>query len=150
MKGTPIYNIYQEAYWAHRNIRPLHEEAGLKEVKARYKTEQPVIDIQRQPRGLPIVEQDRMKAEDYAFLERVRSLKPLHLCHFISRRGMQTADSSHWRRDCPSQESRGVRRRKRSKSDTKPEKEDTPSTLSESFLLQCKPTQCIFCLGDKE
>ncbi len=68
MKGTPIYDEYQEAYRAHRNIRRQHE-ARLKEVKARYKMEQRVTDIQRRLRGLSIAEQDQMKAEDYIFIE---------------------------------------------------------------------------------
>lgn len=32
-------------------------------------------DIQSKPRGLPSAEQDRMKAEDYVFLERVRIIE---------------------------------------------------------------------------
>lgn len=77
IKGTSVYDEYQEFYRTHRNIRRRHEKARLTEVKARYKTEQPVIDIQRQLRGLPIPEQDRMKAEQYIFVERVRVIESL-------------------------------------------------------------------------
>ena len=35
MKGTPIYDQYRSAYHDHRNTRRQHQEAVLKEVKAK-------------------------------------------------------------------------------------------------------------------
>lgn len=56
MKGTSVYNKYQKVYQAHRNMKRRQEEVLLQEIKARYKREQPVIDIHRQLKGLPSVE----------------------------------------------------------------------------------------------
>lgn len=152
MKGTPIYDEYQEAYRAHRNIRRRHEEARLKEVKANYKTEQPVLDIQRQLRGLPIAEQDRMEAEDHIFVERVRVIETLFTFAASSpeeecTRRVQAINAVTAL--CSLQEGRSFRRRQNSASDTKLKKVDTPPILSETLPLECKPTQCIFCLGDE-
>jgi len=64
MKGTPVYKEYQKTYHAHRNEKRRQEKALLKEVRARYKGDQPVINIQRQLTGLPMAEQETMKAEE--------------------------------------------------------------------------------------
>lgn len=44
MKGTPVYDRYQKAFQAHRNMKRRQEAALLQKVKARYKKEQPVTD----------------------------------------------------------------------------------------------------------
>ena len=77
MKGTSVYNKYQKVYQAYRNMKRLQEEALLQEVKARYKREQPVIDIQRQLKGLPLVELETAMAENYVFEDRVRVIDTL-------------------------------------------------------------------------
>lgn len=83
MKGTPLHHHYQQAYRAHRNLKRRLEKALLVKVKERYKIEQPVIDIQRQLKGLPVA-------------ERVRAINTLFtFAHIIYRRGVPTAGSSH-------------------------------------------------------
>ena len=77
MKGTAIYNEYQTAYLAHRNMKRRQEKALLQEVKARYEREQPVIDIQRQLKGLLSVKPETATVEDYVFVERVRVIDAL-------------------------------------------------------------------------
>ena len=76
-KGTPLYDQYRRAYQAHRNLRRRHEKALLTEVKERYKKEQPVIDIQRHLKGLPVAEQEALQAAEYVFAERVYAIDAL-------------------------------------------------------------------------
>ena len=75
--GTLISVEYQKVCSAYRNTKRRCEEATLREVKARYKKEQPVIDIQRQPENLPAAGSKDMKAEAYIFVERVRAVDTL-------------------------------------------------------------------------
>jgi len=157
MKGTPLHHVYQETYQIHRNAIRRHEQAFLKEVIARYKVEQPVIDIQRQLRGLPVIEAKEMRTEDYVFVERVRVIETLFTFATGSpeeecqRRG---AAISALTALCRLQESHGFRRRKDS-STIKSEREKTAQiivqrpSLSDSLPIECSPTQCIFCLGNK-
>ena len=76
-RGTLSYEQYQRAYWAYRNSRRRRKKAFLIEVKKRYKKEQPVIDIQRQLKGLPVAEQKAMQTARYVFVERVRAIDAL-------------------------------------------------------------------------
>lgn len=46
----------------------------LIEVKERYKKEQPVINIQRQLKGLSVVEQNTLQPAEYVFAERVQAI----------------------------------------------------------------------------
>ena len=48
----------------------------MKEYRARYKVEQPVIDIQCQLKGLPVVDERVMKS-DYLFMERAGVIETL-------------------------------------------------------------------------
>ena len=157
MKGTSVYKEYQTAYHAHPNEKRRQEKALLKEVRARYKGDQPVIDIQRQLTGLPMAEQETMKAEEYIFVGRVRVIHTLFTFATSSpeeecKRRVAAIDAMTAL--CSKQEGRGFRRRKPS-SNAKLEKENTPPSvlpqpsLSDSIPIQCKPTQCIFCLGDE-
>ncbi len=78
VKGTPIYEQYQSALHHHRNKRRWHQKALLKEVKVKYKREQPVIDIQRQLQGQSIKEEKTaLKVQDYVRAERVRVIDSL-------------------------------------------------------------------------
>ena len=70
MKGTSLHHQYQNTYRTYRKVQRRYKAAFLKEVRARYKVEQPVIDIQRQLKGLPVAEEKEKKAEDYLFVER--------------------------------------------------------------------------------
>ncbi len=149
-KGTPVYDEYQKAYRAHRNQKRRLEESLLKEVKARYKREQPVIDIQRQLKGLPLVDEETVKTAAYVFAERVRVIDTLFA--FVTpsleeecKRRVEAINALTAL--CNLQEGRHFRRRKPSSANTKLERDLTPPSLSDSIPMECKPTQCIFCLG---
>ncbi|KAI4219268.1 MAG: hypothetical protein L6R40_008730, partial [Gallowayella cf. fulva] len=73
-KGTPLLDHYPRAYQAHRNTKRRHKKTLLMEVKERYKKEQPVINIQRQLKGLPVVEQNALQPAEYVFAERVQAI----------------------------------------------------------------------------
>ena len=155
-KGTPLYNDYRQAYQAHRNLRRRHEKAMLKEVKERYKKEQPVIDIQHQLKGLPIAELGNLQAAEYVFAERVQAINTLFTFATSS-----TEDECQRRAAaiialialCKKQENQGFRRRK---ADIKVIEHQTPSSvflpqnLSKTLEVEFKPLQCIFCLGNEE
>ena len=152
-KGTPIYDHYRQAYQAHRNLRRRHEKVLLTKVKERYKKEQPVIDIQRQLKGLPVAEQEALQTAEYVFEERVHAIDALFT--FVT---SSTKDECQRRITainalialCKKQESQGFRRRR---TDITVGKEQTlvspPPSLSEMLPVECQATQCIFCLGNE-
>ena len=155
-KGIPLYDHYPQAYQAHRNLKRWHEKALLIEGKERYKKEQPVTNIQRQLKGLPVAEQDASQAAEYVFAERFQATD--ELLNFAS----SSTEEECQRRAaainaltalCKKQESQGFRRRK---TDSKVKKEGTspslspPSNLLENPLVECKATQCNFCLGNED
>ena len=154
MKGTLLHDQYQQAYHAHRNTRRRHQKALLTEVKERYKKEQPVIDIQHQLKGLPAAEQEALQADRYVFAERVHAIDALFTFATSS-----TEEESKRRVTainaltalCKKQESQGFRRRK---VDIKSKEELTsvspPPNLSETLPVECRATQCIFCLGNED
>jgi hypothetical protein len=155
-KGTPLYDQYRQAYQAHRNLRRRHEKALLIEVKERYKKEQPVIDIQRQLKGLPVAEQENLQAAEYVFAERVQAIDALFTFATSSTEEecqRRVAAISALVALCKKQESQGFRRRK---TDIKVKEEQTspsvspPPNLSQTLPIECKATQCIFCLGNKD
>lgn len=159
MKETPIYHEYQKAYLAHRNIKRRQEKALLQEVKARYKKEQPVIDIQRQLKGLLSAAPETATVEDYVFVERVRVINTLFTFATSSpeeecKRRVEAIDALTAL--CGLQEGRRPCRPKASASTVKLEQNRTPlsalkgRSLSDSLLIECKPTQCIFCLGQED
>lgn len=159
IKGTPIYHEYQKAYLAYRNMKRRQEKALLQEVKARYKKEQPVIDIQRQLKGLLSVAPETATVEDYVFMERVRVIDTLFTfatsCPEEECKRRVEAISALTAL-CRLQESRRPCRPKASASTIKLEQNRTPLStlegrrLSDSLLIECKPTQCIFCLGQED
>ncbi|KAL8809508.1 MAG: hypothetical protein Q9223_007917, partial [Gallowayella weberi] len=126
-KGTLLYHRYRQAYQAHRNLRRRHEKALLTEVKERYKKEQPVIDIQRQLEGLPVVQQEALRAARYVFAERVQAIDALFT--------FATSSTEE-------------------EADIKVKEEQTsvspPPSLSETLPVECEATQCIFCLGNED
>ena len=153
-KGTLIYDHYRQTYQAHRNLKRRHEKALLTKVKERYKKEQPVIDIQRQLKGLPIAEQEALHAAEYVFEERVHAIDALFTF------ATSSTEEECQRRVlainalialCKKQESQGFRRRK---ADVKVKEKQTsispPPNMSETLPIECKATQCIFCLGNED
>ena len=155
-KGTSLYDEYRKASHAHRNMKRRCTEALLKEVKAKWKKEQPVIDIQRQLKGLPIASEATMEVENYILAERVRAIDTLFTFATGSPEDecqRRAAAINALTMLCRVQEGRGFRRRQCS-SDVKleegtPSSALQPSTLSDSLKSECEATQCIFCLGDE-
>ncbi|MCJ1271805.1 hypothetical protein MMC22_011710 [Lobaria immixta] len=152
-KGTLIYDHYRQAYQAHRNLRRQHEKAFLTKVKERYKKEQPVIDIQRQLKGLPIAEQKALQAAEYIFEERIHAIDALFTFATPS-----TEEECQRRVTpinalialCKKQESQGFCcRRADIKINGKQTSISPPPNLSETLPIECKATQCIFCLGNE-
>ena len=155
-KGTPLYNRYRQAYHAHRNLRRRHEKALLTEVKERYKKEQPVIDIQHQLKGLPVAEQQNLQAAEYVFAERVQAIDALFTFATSSPEEecqRRAAAINTLIALCKKQENQGFRRRK---AEVQVKEEQTsplgslPPNLIKTLPVECKATQCIFCLGNEE
>ncbi|KAL8799611.1 MAG: hypothetical protein Q9182_005762 [Xanthomendoza sp. 2 TL-2023] len=154
IKGTLLYSHYRQTYQALRNLRRRHEKALLTEVKERYKKEQPVIDIQRQLKGLPVAEQEALRAAEYVFAERVQAIDAL-FTHARSsteeecQRRVAAIDALIVL--CKKQESQGFRRRR---ANIKVKEEQTsvspPPDLSETLPVECEATQCICCLGNED
>ncbi|KAL8779811.1 MAG: hypothetical protein Q9194_001236 [Teloschistes cf. exilis] len=131
-------------YQALRNLRRRNEKALLTEVKERYKKEQPVIDVQRQLEGLPVAEQEALRAAEYVFAERVQAIDAL----FTFARS-STEEECQPRVTainaliglCKKQESQGFRRRK---ADIKVKEEQTsvslPPSRSETLPVECEAT----------
>lgn len=65
-----MYDDYQWVYYNYCNTKQQYEKALLKKVAAKYKKEQPVLDIQQQLKDLPLVEEEMVQVEEYAFMER--------------------------------------------------------------------------------
>lgn len=63
------YDDYKKACRDHRNSKRWRENTLLKEVKARYIREQPVVDIQQQLKGVLSVVTEMVKAVQLASLE---------------------------------------------------------------------------------
>ncbi len=154
-RGTPLHDHYRQAYQAHRNLKRRHERALLIEVKKRYKKEQPVIDIQRQLKGFPVAEQESLRVATYVFAERVQAIDALFTF------ALATTEEECQRRGaaikalialCKKQENQGFRRRQANikvKEEQTSPSNSSPPNLSTTLLVECKATQCIFCLGNE-
>ncbi len=115
-----------------------------------------MIDIQRQLKGLPLVDEETAKTAAYVFAERVRVIHTL----FAFTTSSQEEDCKRRVKAinamtalCGLREGHHFRRRKHFSADAKLEQDLTPPSvfqvpsLSDSIPIECKPTQCIFCLG---
>ena len=155
-KGLSVYYEYQKACRDYRNRKRRQEKALLEEVKARYKREQPVIDIQQQLKGVPLAIEKRTKAKFYVFPERGRVIDALFTFATSSpdeeckaRVNAINALTAL----CKLQETRHTFRQKSSSTNVKLEENTSssfildPSSLSNTLSIECKSTQCIFCLG---
>lgn len=159
MKGTPIHDRYKKACDDHCKNRRRHEKAFLRDVKTRFKKEQPVIDIQRQLEGLPPIEADVVSKTDYVFPERSRVIEALFTLATSSMKEECERRVEAIRALtilCSLQEGLFLYRQARSTSGIKPNQEETSTaalrllSLSNSMPIECKPTQCIFCLGSEK
>ena len=155
-RGTPLYDQYQRAYRAYRNSRRRYEKALLMEVKEKYKKEQPVIDIQRQLKGLPVVEQKAIQTARNVFMERVRAIDALFTFATSSTEGecqRRAAAIDALVALCKKQETQGFRRRKaevKVKGEEALPADSPTSNLSETLRVECQDRQCIFCLGNED
>ena len=150
-KGTPLYDHYRQAYKAHRNLRRRQEKALLIQVKERYKKEQPVIDIQRQLKGLLVVEQKALQAAEYVFLERIQAIDALFTfaTSSIEEESRRRVTAIHALIVlCRKQENQGFRRPKVN-AEEKQTSVSPPINLSKTLPMECEATQCIFCLGNE-
>lgn len=114
-KGTAWNNHYRQTYQAHGNLRRRCEKALLAEVKESYKKEQPVIDIQRQLKGLPIAEQEAIQAAEQILAEMVHAIDALFTFATLSTEekcGRRVTAINSLIALCKKQESQGFRRRK--------------------------------------
>ncbi len=115
-----------------------------------------MIDIQRQLKGLPVAEQENLQAAEYVFAERVQAIDAIFTFATSSTEEecqRRAAAINTLIALCKKQESQGFRR---CKTDIKVNEEQiSPSVslspnLSETLPVECKATQCIFCLGNEE
>lgn len=117
-----------------------------------------MLDIQRQLKGLPVVEEETVQVEEYAFMERNRVIQALFTFATSSleeecRRRVEAINALTAL--CRLQEARRPRCPKpstsdsRLKRDAKPPSALDPPILSDSIPIECKSTQCIFCLGEE-
>jgi len=154
-KGTPLYDHYQQAFRAHRNSKRRHKKALLIEVREKYKKEQPVIDIQRQLKGLPAAKQEAIQAAEYVFAERVKAIDALFTFATSSTTEecqRRAAAINALSALCKKQDSQGFRRRKaviKVKEEQTSPSSSPPPNLSKILKVECKATQCIFCLGNE-
>lgn len=153
--GTALHANYESTCREYRKVRRRHQKAFLKEVKSRYKREQPVIDIQRQLRGESLDEKDpTLKMHDCVVAERCQVIDSLFTFATSSpeeecRRRAKAINAL--KNLCNLQEGRRFRRRTHSASTNKLTPETLPAalqppSLSDSLPVECNPTQCIFCL----
>lgn len=153
IKNTFVYKKYQKVYRAHRNKKWRYEKSLLKEIKARYKREQSMINIQRQLKELSLVDEKTIKTAAYVFIERVRIIDILFV--FIA----SSLKEECKRRVkainvltalCNLQKDHHFRCRNSFFMNIKLEWNLTSSSLSDFISIECKLTQCIFCLDCEE
>ena len=112
-----------------------------------------MIDIQRQLKEFPLVGQEDVQAAEYVFAERVHAIDTLFTFATSSTREecqRRVTAINALIALCKKQESRGCRRR-RTEVEVKEEHSSVspPQSLSETLSVECKATQCIFCLRNE-
>ena len=151
LKGSIIYDQYQKALRSYRNMKRRQEDRLLQEIKTKFKIEQPVADIERQLEGLPVAEEPE-GTQSHVFPERVRVIDTLFTF------ATDTTEQEYERRSaainalvalCSLQGAHRLYRQKTGQPYQEPLPQQFPS-LSDSLGIECKPTQCIFCLGREE
>ena len=156
--GTVLRANYENACREYRKVRNRLQKAFLREAKSRYKKEQPVIDIQRQLSGESLDEKDpTLKIQHCIRAERCQVIDSLFTfaTSFPEEECRRRAKAiKALIALCNVQEGRRLRRRTHSASTNTLTQETPPATLrplglSDSLPVECKPTQCIFCLGSE-
>lgn len=144
-----MYDDYQQAYYNHCNIKQRHKKTLLKEVIARYKKEQSVLDIQRQLKGLPVVEEKIIQAKEYVFIKHLQVIQTLFTfatpyLEKECKRRMEAINALT--AFCCLQKARCLRHPKPSASDIRLKQDIKPLSifdlpgLSDSILIECKAT----------
>lgn len=148
-KGTRIYKEYQEATQAYEREFNFQKKALLKEIKKKFKKEQPVIDIQNQIHGIKEEKDAALGGSDYLIPERAEVIDAFFT--FVSslpeeeRKRRVRAINALVAFGCIQDGHRYLVRRGKRGSLT-PVKRAVPKPLS----LECKPTQCYLCRGNRK
>lgn len=153
VKKTFLYDYYRQVYQAHRNLKRRHEKTFLMKVKKKYKKKQSIIDIQRQLKKLSMTKQKAFQTVEYVFEKRIYVIDALFT--FVT----SSIEKKCQRRIttinalialCKKQKNQDFRRRK---TNIKFKKKQISilslSNLSKTFSIECKATQCIFCLKNE-
>lgn len=165
-KGTRVYDLYQQAHRQHQSKKKAVQKALMAQVKAIYRRQQPVADIERQL-GRPSVKQQEDTASEsevqgHLSEERRRAVgalftfatsDPAEGCKRRSE-AINAVTALSKRQELPVRKvcrpgpnhrtGAGVRR------GVEADPADEVKTAREPFPMECLPTQCIFCLGQTE
>ena len=158
LKYTAIFDKYQRLKNDYRRKRRRFQKAYFEEVKDRYRKEQPAIDVQLQLNGASIKtdEPDQGMVWDSLSPERVNAINSLFTFATLSQieeRKRRTMAIDALIALCGVQEGSRCPPNEHFMSETKQQLATPSSSLScspapESIPIKCKPTQCIFCIGD--
>ena len=126
----------------------------MTKIKKRYKKKQSMIDIQRQLKRLSIAKQKALQAIEYVFEKKIHVIDAIFI--FVT----SSIEEKCQRRViainalialCKKQESQDFRRRR---ANIKVKENQTSisssSNLSKMLSIECKATQCIFCLENED
>ncbi|KAK0858530.1 hypothetical protein LTR87_017760 [Friedmanniomyces endolithicus] len=164
-KGTTAHETYQQAQRAYLRTKREVRKAMMKQVRIRYRVEQPVADILHQLKGRSTQQSEptnKGEAEKTLSSERQRVLAALLTfapSELTDDHGQRAEAMNAVTALCKRQESpvRKACRMKEGCSDHTPEAHLHATICAEdekieydSFPVQCQPTQCIFCIGDEE
>lgn len=161
-KGSAIYNAYHDARRAHQNALKAVRKALIAESRTAYRKRQPVADISRQLRGdvedksaayalndSPALSQRRRRAIS-ALLTFATSDPAEETKRRTEAIAAVAAVSRHREAPVP----KACRPKQASFVDSKG-RQDVDADLgvevrAPKFSLECRPTQCIFCLGQED
>ena len=164
-KGTSAHEAYQQAQREYLRTKRVVHKAALKQIKVRYREEQPVEDILCQLNGSgtqqlgqvsKIEAQSTLSSERRRVLAALLTFAPSEPTDDQSRRAeaIDAVRALCKRKEGPD---RKICHRKKASSanireahlHTTIDAEDT-KVQRDPFPVQCLPTQCIFCMGDEE
>jgi hypothetical protein len=166
-RGTAVYDTYREAHQAFLRTKKETRKTVLKEVKAQYRTEQPVSDILRQLRKGKATEATGRAGKKET---RTQELSPERkrvlaaLLTFVSAGSVDDVSRRSEAIDaiqalCGRQEP-GVRKVHRLREMNEASRSPSPPPVivacedksgeHDTFPVCCASTQCIFCMGDTE
>ncbi|KAK5109961.1 hypothetical protein LTR85_001800 [Meristemomyces frigidus] len=158
-KGTKLHETYQGVLKEHGKKRKAISKTLLKHVKARYRKQQALADIERQLCGSSLVPEDSPEATDEPVRSSLSEERQAALITLFCPASPDPAEERERRSAaidavtilCGRQEP-GVRKACRPKrpkpSPTDSQANSGPENQCQLFPLACAPTQCIFCLGN--